>query len=75
MDDQFPEFTPGHLECLRHEWGKFERSNKLYMHNREVHTFYMRKRNDKSLMYVVNLNIPHYSDFAREVARERGLIQ
>jgi hypothetical protein len=74
LDEEVFEWSEAHKESLRVLWSKFNKGTVMWKFNQTFHSGLLANRNDKSLMYVVNAGIPHLSDFARDVAKERGLV-
>jgi hypothetical protein len=75
FEDDFKPFTDTHVEALKGFWKKMEPSHKLFGFNREWYTRHFQNYSDKELIYHAGLGVPHYSEWAAEVAIERGILQ
>jgi hypothetical protein len=73
LEYEVQEYTPGHLEALHRSWKSIDRSNKLFLFNHDYHKSLLRQKNNVQLLYIAGLGIVHYSDWARDIAKERGI--
>jgi hypothetical protein len=55
-------------------WKKYGRNHSMADFNAKYHTSLLREQPDADLLYRANLGIPVYSELARKVAVERGLL-
>ncbi len=67
-------FDEAHITLLTQMWKKYGRDHSMADFNAKYHTSLLRKQPDADLLYRANLGIPVYSELARKVAVERGLL-
>lgn len=75
FDDPVFEFTVAHKALLTTMWKKYGKNHSMAGYNAKFHTDLLRNQNDANLLYRANAGIPVYSELARKVAIERGLIK
>jgi len=73
MDDNVTTMTDGHISALMASWKKVKSSDKLYEFNRDWYTKFFQGCSDAQLAYYAGLGIPHYSNWAVDVATARGI--
>jgi hypothetical protein len=74
FDDEVFIFTERHKAILTTMWKKYGKGHSMAQFNAEYHTGLLRQQNNANLLYRVSVGIPVYSELARKVAIERGLI-
>lgn len=63
-------WTDSHVEALRHNWKGMEK-HKLFQYNKERYSSVFENCSDATLEYYIGLEIPHFSQWAKEVAALR----
>jgi hypothetical protein len=74
LDEEVVPWSNAHIAALKASWSKFNKGTTMWTYNKKFHSELLGNRNNTALLYVVNAGIPHLSDFARDVAKARGLV-
>jgi hypothetical protein len=73
MEEEFVPLTDGHIEAMKLSWKKMDKTHKLFQFNHDCYTRFFQNTNDKYLLYYASLGVPHYSNWAADVAIARGI--
>jgi hypothetical protein len=65
--EEFKPFSEGHITALKASWKSITPAHKLFEFNRQWHTRQFGKCGKEQLEYYISLNIPHYSEWAKEI--------